>query len=217
MRIKVGIAVFLLCSNLGLGSHTADAETQQKMNTGYDGHWWLSISSSERSGFLNGYFDCYTYEFNGSARFTKNPPDTARSLVTKFYEENSAHLADPVSDVFYRFRNHTRENAMTGDGEPINGRHGYYDGTYWKQMSALGGKAEQLGFVEGYLWCHAHLLQNQGGIFSKAPAKYVVLISRWYKFNSETEDMDAKREPTKIADVFSKFREKKSGQSEYPR
>ena len=190
---------------------SSGAKAQQKMNTRYDGHWWLSISSSERNGYLNGYFDCYDYEFNGPARFDKNQPDIAYELVTEFYDGNPSHLAEPVSDVFYRFRDRPGEKMRATDGEQITGRHGFYDGTYWKQISALGGQAEQLGFVEGYLWCHAHLSRNRGGVFSKAPAEYVKLITRWYKFNRDTGDIDAKREPTKIADVLFKFRDQTRG------
>ncbi|HXZ41598.1 MAG TPA: hypothetical protein VEG68_12725 [Terriglobales bacterium] len=178
----------------------------------YDGHWWLSVSPTEREGFLDGYIDCYIYEYKGPARFTTISLDEARDLVTRFYEDNPSHLDEPVSDVLDRFRDHPGEKLPRDDGEPIKGRHGFYDGTYWKQIS-LDGKAQQLGFVGGHLWCHEHLSRNKGGMFSKSPAEYRALITQWYRLNEETGDIDAKREPMKIADVLFKFRDRAAQES----
>jgi hypothetical protein len=144
-----------------------------------------------------------------------NPPAIARDLVTKFYQEDPSRLGESVSDVFYRFRDRHGEKERGGDGEPIKGRHGFYDGTYWKQIGALGGKPEQLGFVEGYLWCHVHLSGNKGGVFSQAPAEYAGSISQWYGINEETGDIDEKREPTKVADVLFKLRDHAPNHEQY--
>jgi hypothetical protein len=176
----------------------------------YDGRWWLSTAPAERTGFLDGYFDCYTYEYKGPAKFTVNPPAIAHDLVTKFYEQNPARISEPVPEVLYRFRDRPGQTSTATGGEPIKGRHGFYDGTYWKQIGALGGKAEQLGFVEGYLWCHENLSGNKGGVFSKSPAEYAALITHWYGFVEDTSDINAKREPAKVADVFFKFRDQVS-------
>lgn len=73
------------------------------------------------------------------------------------------------------------------------------------QMSALGGKAEQLGCIEGYLACHVSLNDNRGGAFSKEPSEYVALISHWYRFDRATGQVDAKRQVTPIANVLFKF------------
>lgn len=66
---------------------------------------------------------------------------------------------------------------------------------------------EQVGFVEGYLACHAKLDHNKGGTFSKPAAEYVNLITEWYGFNRDTDAVNAKRQPTAIADVLFKFRD----------
>jgi len=201
------IGSLLFCSCLALGALSVGAKAQHKKEVSYDGHWWLSISPGERSGFLNGYLDCYTYEYKGPAEFTVNPPAVARDLVTEFYEASPCRLSESVPDALNRFSNRHVEKVTPTGGQPIKGRHGFYDGTYWKQISAIGGKAEQLGFVEGYLCCHSHVARNEGGIFSKAPSEYVPLITRWYGFVEETGDVNAKREPAKIADVVFKFRD----------
>ena len=180
----------------------------QKVTRKYDGHWWLSVSQAEQSGFLNGYFDCYRYEYKGSAKFTINPPEIARGLVTEFYKHNASRLDEPVASVFYGLRDRPGEKSAATDGQPIKGRHGYYRGLYWMQMSALGGDAGQRGFVEGYLACHATLDHNKGGVFSKPASEYVLLITHWYGFVRDTGDINAKRQPTPIADVLFKFRDR---------
>lgn len=209
MGRKAGTAILLSYLCLSAGALVPGVEARQKTNTRYDGHWWLSISPGERSGFLNGYFDCYTYEYKGPARFTNNPPAIARDLLTKFYEGNASRLNELASDAFYRFRDRHGDQGTGNDGEPIKGRHGFYDGTYWKQIGAEGGpELQQLGFVEGYLWCHAQQpSRNKKAVFSKTPAEYVALITQWYGFDPRTGDINAKREPEKIADVLFKFRD----------
>jgi hypothetical protein len=112
-----------------------------------------------------------------------------------------------VADAFDRFHDRPGEKERGGDGEPIKGRHGFYDGTYWKAMGGIHRNQEQVGFIEGYLWCHAHLSGNKGGVFSKAPADYARMITQWYGLNEETDDIDEKREPTKIADALFKLRD----------
>jgi len=76
---------------------------------------------------------------------------------------------------------------------------------YWRQASNEG-HDEQLGFVEGYLYCHEKLAKSKGGVFSKAAEQYRALITHWYRFDEKTGDVDAKREPEAIADVLFKVR-----------
>jgi hypothetical protein len=61
-----------------------------------------------------------------------------------------------------------------------------------------------VAFVEGYLFCHEHLDGNKGGVCAKTPDEYRVLISRWYRLDESTGDMDSDREPVAIADVLFK-------------
>lgn len=208
MKRQIRTAIFGCALSLLLVLSSYCATGQQKPETTYNGHWWLAITQQEQSGFLNGYFDCYTYEYKGPARFTDHPPAIARDLVTKFYKENPSRLHDLVSKVFLGLRDRPGETITDRAGEPINGPHGSYDGLYWMQISAdTGPQMEQLGFVEGYLACHARLDHNKGGTFSKPVAEYVRLITQWYGFNRYTDDVNAKRQPTAIADVLFKFRD----------
>ena len=204
MGRKVRAAFFLFCSCVALGS-LAGAAAQQKASASYDGHWWLGITPHEQYGFLNGFTDCYDYEYKGPDRYIDYNED--QTLITMFYEENVSRQTQAVAAVLHMFRAGPGEKPRPG-GELVKGRHAYYDGLYWRQISEYSGpELEQLGFVEGYLWCHARLAHNKGGVFSKPPGEYVRLITQWYGFNRETDDVDEKREPTAIAGALFRFRD----------
>jgi len=193
-------AVIVVLPCYGAGKHNVTYK--------YNGHWWLSVTHAEQSGFLNGYYDCYRYEYKGTAKFTINPPEIARDRVTEFYKQNVSHLDDSVATVFYGLRDLLGEKSSARDGQPIRGRHSYYRGLYWMQIYALGGDAGQRGFIEGYLECHVGLNHNRGGSFSKSASEYVSLISHWYRFDPATSDVDTNRQPAPIADVLFKLRDK---------
>ena len=197
---------WILLFSFALAALASGANAQQKASASYDGHWWLSITPHEQYGFLNGFTDCYDFEYKGPDRYIDYNKN--QKLITMFYEENASQQGMPVSEVLHRFRARPGEKPRPG-GEVIKGRHAYYDGTYWKLISAEGrAEVEQRGFVEGYLACHAGLNHNKGGVFSKAPEEYVRLITQWYGFIEQTGDINAKREPTAIADALFRFRDR---------
>ena len=208
MKDQIRACAFGYSLSLLLALSPNFAVGQPKAEGTYNGHWWLAITHQEQSGFLNGYLDCYTYEHKGPARFTNHPPAIARVLVTRYYRENSSRLSNLVSSVFLGLRDSPGKAAVDRYGEPIKGTHGFYRGLYWMQISDYPGpQLEQRGYIEGYLTCHARLNHNSGGTFSKPAADYVKLITQWYGFNPETGDINAKRQPTAIADVLFKFRD----------
>jgi hypothetical protein len=194
--IRVSVLLVVLGVLCGITSGAAEKV--------YNGHWWLSASTDEQDGFLNGYFDCYKYDYKGPDHFTQNPPDTARALITQFYDRNSTDLGMSVPEAFHRFRDRPGGTVTGGGGEPIKGRHGYYHGRYWGVL----GKEGELGYVEGYLWCWKNCLHSKGATFSKPASEYVALISKWYGLNPKT-GLNVDRESAKIADVLYKFRDRK--------
>ncbi len=200
------IAALLLCSYLTLGPLLIPAQTQPKMPSKYDGKWWLSITPNEQDGFATGYFDCYVYEYKGPDKYTERSFDEYERLVTVYYKNNLSKGSLPISEAIHELRDRPGEVASRG-GEISREPHAYFDGLYWKQTSALGGKESHLGFVEGYLFCHAELAHNRGGIFSKSPAELSGLITKWYGLKEDTGDIDEKREPAKIADVLFRLRD----------
>lgn len=90
------------------------------------------------------------------------------------------------------------------DGRVHKGPHGYYDGQYWGDL----GEEGELGYVEGCLWCWRACLHSKSATFSESPEEYVALISKWYEFNPKSGDINPKREPVKIAVLYS-FRDRK--------
>ena len=181
---------------------------QQEPHGTYDGHWWLSISSSERTGFLNGYFDCYTYDHKGPDHFS-NSADTYKYSITQFYEKGQPfELNDEVTELLHQFRDPPGRIVIDKYAEHAKEPHGGNNGLYWRQISANSGpELQQLGFVEGYLACYVGLGRNGIGTFSKPATEYVKLITQWYGFNRDTDDIESEREPTAIAAVLIKFRD----------
>jgi hypothetical protein len=174
----------------------------------YDGRWWTSVSGYEQFGFLNGYFDCYTYELKGPDRYTSLPV-MYQSAISEFYKRGpSPELEVVVSELLDRLGDPEPPPAIEPFGGHSAESHGRNDGLYWREISAHGNpELEQRGFVEGYLACHAGLNHDQGGTFSKPAAEYVKSITGWYGFDAATGDIDRKREPSPIADVLLKFRD----------
>jgi hypothetical protein len=170
----------------------------------YDGHWWVTIANNERRGFVDGYLDCYTYEFKGPASFHNRPPVEIQQLVTAFYSQERSRANDRVPEVLYRFQDRAGDTLRAReDGEAHPEPHGYYDGQYWFEQTNDG----RLGFIEGYLHCHAMHSRRSGG-FSRRLDEYRALISRWYGIREGTADLDEARAPGKIADVLFRFRDR---------
>ena len=185
----------------------ASAACAQGQGTRYDGSWWLGISGPVRMSFLLGYLDCYRYESWGPARFHTKSHDRYRALTTQAYEGGRSRPTTLVSDVLSQFRDRPGEKGEYPEypGEPATGAHGGNDGLAWGYVNHEGHDS-QVAFVEGYLFCHEHLDRNKGGVFTKTPDDYRVLISRWYRLEENTGDMDPDREPVAIADVLFKVR-----------
>jgi hypothetical protein len=193
----------IVCAGLLLGAAACGAQ-QPGARLPYDGRWWLAASDLKRDGFVVGYLDCYHFEYKGPELFRTKSYQRYRDLVTKFYQDSATRLR-PFSEVIGRYRDKPGEKYESPGGEPAHARHGGNDGLYWRQASNEG-HDEQLGFVEGYLYCHEKLAKNKGGVFAKTPEEYRALITQWYRFDEKTDDVDAKREPEAIADVLFKVR-----------
>lgn len=153
---------------------------------------------------MAGYFDCYHFEYKGPDRYlTKSYQKYEQSLSAAYAD--SANLQRSLSDVIHSLRDKPGDSDQSVGGQPARGEHWGNDGLYWRQASN-DGHDEQLGFVEGYLFCHDKLARNKGGVFSNSPDQYRRLITAWYKFDEQTDEIDPKREPVAIADVLFKVR-----------
>lgn len=176
----------------------------------YDGLWWRSVSADERGGFVDGYLDCYIYEYKGPAGFADRSSSALIRLISEYYSKHPSEMQEPVPQTLSRFRDRPGDttNAVTaGGGEEYFEPHAYYDGTYWKGMSDSG----RVGFIEGYLLCHVNQSRNVGGVFKESPVAYRGLVSRWYGLNDDTGDINGAREQEKVADVLYRVRNGSAG------
>ena len=105
--------------------------------------------------------------------------DRHRDSMTQYYEADSTRLRKPISEVFDQFRDRASEKPENAGSEPARVRHAGNDGLYWKQLSLQSGA--QLGFVEGYLYCHEKLAHDTGGVFSTTSDEYRALVTQWYR------------------------------------
>jgi len=189
---------------MGLGVTCSSTIAAQAIKH-YDGHWWRSASVDEQGGFIDGYIDCYVYEYKGPAGFADRSSTTLVRLIDGYYSKHASEMQEPVPRTLSRFRDgpgDTTTTAAAEGGEVYFEPHGYFNGDYWKGLSDSG----RLGFVEGYLVCHADQSRNAGGVFKESPTVYRNLVTRWYGLNDDTGKMDASREHDKIADVLSRVR-----------
>jgi len=166
-----------------------------------DGQWWQSISESERLGFLAGYIDCYKYEYVGPDKYLTKSFQAYADMTTQFYSQNSEQIRLPVKQVIHKFRDMS-ERSVSNGGESVNGKHGYFDGLYWMQINAIGGLANQVAFITGYLNCYRDFTHDRKGTFDASPSEYASRITSYYHFDEKSGDIDAARQSLKIADVL---------------
>ena len=180
-------------------SARAQRSISAEKTVSYDGKWWLSVSSLEQRGYINGAFDCDTWELGDRSAPNSTAKDVQK-FVSQFYEDPpNWHL--PVFRVirtFYSRHAEARQKGSRTGGEAWSGPHGYWDGLWWKG-AGYPNILEQLGYVEGYLACYQGEAPSPKGTFSKSAGQYVSLITGWYKTTG--------KEDAKIADVLFKFRD----------
>ena len=110
--------------------------------------WWLRTDGEERSGFLNGIADCLTW--NAHRRGFSETPSQVMDKIDRFYKSHPESASLDVIDVLQKVTAAPDTgNYAGGQGEIWKNAHWYLNGDWWVQSS----EAEQLGFVEGYLWC----------------------------------------------------------------
>lgn len=192
--VAVIITALVLCTP-ALGQRSG----LEEKTVNYDGKWWLSVSSLEQRGYINGDFDCDTWELADKSA-PNSTSEGVQRFVSQFYQDPPNWRA-PVFRVIHTFYSRHADPPQKGSrtgGEAWSKPHGYWDGLWWKD-AGYPNVLEQLGYVEGYLACYEGEVHSPKGAFSKPPAEYVSLISDWYKRTG--------KEDAKIADVLFKFRD----------
>jgi len=187
-----------LCVSVLNGPAAAQATPRR-----FDGHWWVAAEPAEQRGFISGYVDCYVYEYKGPAGFSRSFM-ALQGLITRYYQRSAASLDEQVPSVLARYQDRPSDTVPNPEDAEVHFEpHGFFDGDFWRQVSA----PERLGFLQGYLLCHATQSRNQNGAFSRSAAEYQNLITRWYRLNEATDEIDEGRAREKIADVLFRFRD----------
>jgi len=144
----------------------------------FSGAWWNQSDPEERSGFLNGAADCLTWTvhkkgFNGT-------PEQLEDKITKFYKLHPEAASLSVVDVWEKVAEQPKASKVEEDqGEVWKNAHWYLNGEWWRQVS----EAEQLGFLEGYLWCLRTQVPASTERYSKSASSYRQRIDTFVRAN----------------------------------
>jgi hypothetical protein len=140
--VSVSLAI---CASAQIQSHAPITSGDSEK---FAGAWWLKADVEERSGFLNGTADCLTWTahkegFNAT-------PEQLSDKISKFYVAHPESVSLSIIDVWQKVTDNPKvSKGADRQGERWKNAHWYLNGDWWSQVS----EAQQLGFVEGYLWC----------------------------------------------------------------
>jgi hypothetical protein len=169
--------------------------TDDQLPKGYDGKWWASADSGEKSGFLNGAADCLTWIAH--EKWVSRSIQWAVPKITDYYKAHAADNAVPVVDAWRKVLSEAAPETPRKGGEAYTNPHGYYDGQYWQEAS----ESERRGFLEGYLWCLRTRVQSPSETYSRAVSYYVERISDYVERHPKSDN-------EAIAAILSRFRDK---------
>ena len=121
-------------------------------------------------------------------------------LITKNLREDKVLRSNPISQAFREVSGARDPNDIRDlkGGNPHSGPHGFFDGLYWRNLY----DQEQLGFLQGYLWCLEENADETRATFTKSPNDYVSLINQWYELDEDTGEVNADKEVEKIPTVL---------------
>lgn len=114
----------------------------------FSASWWAQASPERRAGVLNGVSDCMTWSVHKKG-FNQTPEQMTESIGA-YYRAHREAAALSVVEVWQKLDAQSQfDTRADGQGETWKNAHLYLNGDWWTQSS----EDQQLGFVEGYLWC----------------------------------------------------------------
>lgn len=117
-------------------------------NQQFSASWWARTDAEERSGFLNGTADCMTWTVHKKG--FNQTPEQLIDKISAYYKNHREAAGLNVLEIWQRLDAQGQLNTGADDqGEAWKNAHWYLNGDWWAQSS----EDQQLGFVEGYLWC----------------------------------------------------------------
>ncbi len=160
----------------------------------FDGKWWAASFAEERSGYLNGYLDCYIYDAKAKSNSGGSTIADFSNAIDEYYRTHRPTA--PVSTALKQIDRTAKPHPVPEGGEKWTEPHGYYDGLWWRG----GSPEEQLGYVEGYLSCYSSEVLSSGAVFSKTAAQYRALVNKFLDGHSKSDD-------EKVAHLLRRFRD----------
>lgn len=177
--VRTLLCLIFLAVTIGTWSQSSQpASTAVPANQKFVGTWWLKADVEERSGLLNGTADCLTWTahkegFNAT-------PEQLSVRITKFYMAHPESVGLSVIDVWQKVADKPKASSgADGQGERWKNAHWYLNGDWWIQVS----EAQQLGFVEGYLWCLKTQVSAPTESYSGSASSYRRKIDAFVKAN----------------------------------
>lgn len=144
----------------------------------FEREWWLKTDADERSGFLNGASDCLTWTAHKNG--FNATPEQIMDKIDKYYKTHPGSANLNVIDVWQMIANQLKVSKGTEDpGETWKNAHWYLDGLWWRQSS----EDEQLGFVEGYIWCMKTQVSAPTESYSRSASFYRRKIDAFVRAN----------------------------------
>jgi hypothetical protein len=171
-------------------SDTPGVEAQR-----YDGNWWRTTSTEERTTFITGTEECRTFDRKLVRKIRWSEEDFARA-VDRYYQKTPTDAAIPVSLVMDKLNiaSPVPQPRRPAKSPAVKTPHGALNASWWRNAAG----DEQLGYVEGYLSCRALTRSAKPLHFSKRALDYVQMVSGYYAD-------DVKHETEKLADVLLRF------------
>lgn len=188
------------------GRERSGQSPQESGRTGkaFDGNWWLATDSDERSGFLNGAADCLVWAAH--AKGFSATPEQLDKKITHYYAAHPADRKKLVTDVWRELETKSLPASVTPGAENWTNPHWYLDGLWWSQ----GAKQENVGYVEGYLWCWRTYLQTPSDTYSRPVSYYVEKISEYIRASAGADD-------EAVATILSRFGDQRKPKYVQPR
>jgi hypothetical protein len=163
----------------------------------YDGNWWLAADEKEQLGFLEGASDCLVWTVH-DLNFSETSSQVA-PRINKYYQDHPTQRSLNVLEVWQRTEPKAPQPKAPTGGETWKNPHWYLNGGWWQQSS----RDEQLGFVEGYLWCIRIKVKPQRQSYLQPADYYAGKISEYVKSHDHAVD-------EAIADILARYQARTS-------
>lgn len=137
-------AALLQLAMLGAAQKAVSAEAP---SSSFGRQWFANATRPEIGGFLNGYYDCLPDPAIRALPGWSMSNSEMTDRIADYYAQHGADLS--VAQVATAIAKASPGRTRDPHAEAHPGRHGFFDGLWWKG----GSDSERLGYVEGFLTC----------------------------------------------------------------